>query len=802
MRGAYIGLIRIGSILGAVVLYLATAYSQEGPTRRNLADLLEPPAVAPGLVRDPTESANKVVADGPRRLQGTVIRPETGVQHEDLDSAWTEYNAIIAKADAVALASLKAVFDAAADEGDLDKATRCQATLDEFQLRGTFISAALPASEAKEIASLLKAAHDGLGKRYDALVSRLTQDRLIADAKAARDEWRALQVDAKSAANAPVAANRGQADTGRPEPTNASGTKKDADRDWLGVWVVESPEDQTPAVLVIRPDGTFQMSRRSGTWRTRDSSMLSYSLDDERKGELVQTRNGYVLRESGRPGNPNPSALAAMKVTAHNSAKVLDIDSRAGWTPVLAVEKGDQVRVVALGKWNILPGAPPKDWLCDADGGGTRQSAGEGRGFPLATAREGMLVGSLNGTVAPLGKNARFVAHGQGVLNAICNDAPQFRGDNIGMLTVILWKENAQPAVGTDNRSPMPGRNSGSDPASPPTAAKVIMAALRKSQQPETGPSDAERSLHTAYNNMWEQYEAEVRDVRDSLVEVLSQQFEKATEAGNLDLADVLEKEKRALVETGVCDWPLGTKEEQAWRKQRPTVPIDKEVSAAVKAAVAGTKTALKRLNTGYEVLVVEYTKAKNTARAKELRAEHAALMKQPESGERPSTSASPTSGSGVKDKNLLLLIKDVETYRKHWREYPGGSYFYDHKTNVINAEKIVEVGDFTADIPWQEVAFDIAVERVHFNRFSLIINGKPFQIGPAFNNAQNGVPVRVVYAPAEQMARVFVGNAVAAETNIFDQGWADSLRCEMRGSTGYPTKIRLSNVSIRMPER
>lgn len=149
---------------------------------------------------------------------------------------------------------------------------------------------------------------------------------------------------------------------------------------------------------------------------------------------------------------------------------------------------------------------------------------------------------------------------------------------------------------------------------------------------------------------------------------------------------------------------------------------------------------------------------------------------------------------------NWLLLIKDVESYRRHWEEQRGTAYFYDPKTNIISADGGTQysLGIITAQEVWQEIYFEMGVEKLSFGQCTVIVNGKRFKIGHALKNARNGVPIRILYLPDEQMARLVVGNVVAAQTNVFQKSWNSSLKCEIFGGTsGHPSAIKVRNISI-----
>lgn len=148
----------------------------------------------PCLAQQPGQMpARTAEADaGPKRPAGTVTRPKDGVQHPDLDKAWADYDAAVAKAAEEIRAAIAKQFDAATAKGDLNAAEKWQVISEKFQTSGELPSE----SEKKTVVSVTvatcKKAKDELGKAYDAVVKTLTRDKKIVEAKAVRSEWSAV----------------------------------------------------------------------------------------------------------------------------------------------------------------------------------------------------------------------------------------------------------------------------------------------------------------------------------------------------------------------------------------------------------------------------------------------------------------------------------------------------------------------------------------------------------------------------------------------------------------------------------
>jgi hypothetical protein len=151
------------------------------------------PATLENLVNSPEAQGTPAVPEAtPKRPAGTVVRPQDGVQHPDLDKAWAEYDAVVTKAAEGIKAAITKQFDASTAKGDLDAAEKWQAAMEKFEKAGE-----VPAeTEVKAAVSVAvadyKKAKEALDKAYEAVVKALTVEKNIADAKAARDEARMI----------------------------------------------------------------------------------------------------------------------------------------------------------------------------------------------------------------------------------------------------------------------------------------------------------------------------------------------------------------------------------------------------------------------------------------------------------------------------------------------------------------------------------------------------------------------------------------------------------------------------------
>jgi hypothetical protein len=154
------------------------------------------PATLENLVNSPEAQGTPAVPEaadsGPRRPAGTVARPEGGVQHPDLEKAWAEYDAVVAKTAEGIKAAISKQFDAATAKGDLDRAEKWQAISEKFEKSGELPTETETKAAVSAAVADYKKAREGLTDAYEAAVKALTMEKKIAEAKAARNEWRVL----------------------------------------------------------------------------------------------------------------------------------------------------------------------------------------------------------------------------------------------------------------------------------------------------------------------------------------------------------------------------------------------------------------------------------------------------------------------------------------------------------------------------------------------------------------------------------------------------------------------------------
>jgi hypothetical protein len=143
------------------------------------------------------DATNAADAEGtPARPAGTLARPKEGVQHRDLDKAWAEYDAAVAKAAEGIRAAITKQFDRAAEDGKLELAEKWQAIGAAFEKEGALPKEKETEKEVKNASEAFARASESLKKAYEQAKKTLTMDKKLAEARAAWDEWTGLAAEA------------------------------------------------------------------------------------------------------------------------------------------------------------------------------------------------------------------------------------------------------------------------------------------------------------------------------------------------------------------------------------------------------------------------------------------------------------------------------------------------------------------------------------------------------------------------------------------------------------------------------
>ena len=178
---------RLWVVRFACVLVLgssSTSFGQEPSGPRTLENLLKSDDAEQSAAAAGADVADAV----PKRPSGTVIRAKDGVQHPDLDKAWADYDAAVAKASKGIQAAIAKQFDAAAAKGDLDAADKWQEIGEKFEKAGELPAEKETKTAVSDAIADFKKAHEKLTKAYEDAVKTLTMEKKIADAKAVRNE--------------------------------------------------------------------------------------------------------------------------------------------------------------------------------------------------------------------------------------------------------------------------------------------------------------------------------------------------------------------------------------------------------------------------------------------------------------------------------------------------------------------------------------------------------------------------------------------------------------------------------------
>ena len=132
-----------------------------------------------------------------QRPKGTLVRPENGVGHPDLDMAWDKYDATVADVTGNIRVTITDKFNASTQKRSLDMAEKWQQIGMEFDSKGEIPDAV----ELRPAVVALKKAKNELTKAYEAVEEALTFQQKLADARAVRGESEQLLGDAQKAPN-------------------------------------------------------------------------------------------------------------------------------------------------------------------------------------------------------------------------------------------------------------------------------------------------------------------------------------------------------------------------------------------------------------------------------------------------------------------------------------------------------------------------------------------------------------------------------------------------------------------------
>jgi hypothetical protein len=265
-------------------------FGQEPSGPRTLENLLKSDDAEQSAA--PAE-ANGIDA-GPKRPEGTVSRPKDGVQHPDLDKAWADYDAAVAKAAERIKAAISKQFDAATAKGDLDPAEKWQLALEKFEKAGEVPADTEARAAVNAAVADYNKAKDKLFEAYEDVVKSLTMEKKIAEAKAARNEKATLGKVLEAFIG--VAAGRR---TPKSSKMNEATRRQKILAAFIGSWINDGNRDHQ----LIRADGQYIVNGNpanewSGTW--------TLDMEDPEGPCIVRVANNRTkTRFYLHPENPN-----------------------------------------------------------------------------------------------------------------------------------------------------------------------------------------------------------------------------------------------------------------------------------------------------------------------------------------------------------------------------------------------------------------------------------------------------------------------------------------------------------------
>lgn len=162
-------------------------------------------------------------------------------------------------------------------------------------------------------------------------------------------------------------------------------------------------------------------------------------------------------------------------------------------------------------------------------------------------------------------------------------------------------------------------------PAFAAEPALVVPALARPTATPVE-----EDPLYAKYDSAWVRFDEAVSKATADVIKAIDSQFEKAADAGNLELAEMWSEKKKFFLDTKTLQWPSDGKAKVEWRRTNPQVEFPDDFSETVSSAQQAYAAAVVALKGDYETLVKEYTKARSFERAKRVKEEMAVLDKKP----------------------------------------------------------------------------------------------------------------------------------------------------------------------------
>ena len=231
-------------------------------------------------------------------LQGSLVRPKSGEKHPDLDQAWDDYGSAIDSAHAQIRTAITKQFDAATAEGDLDAAEKWQTALSTFDSSGAVPSDPAIKTPARDADTNARKAREQLTEAYDALVKSLTREKNVKQAKAVRDEMRAIAASSQRAAPEPAPnGNRKEAQMRPAPPQDAVAAKKEVKADETMVYEEAAAECKR---LVEQQRAELAKQYSAALWGLKEQFQQIGELD-----KAIATDNELKRSTNGEPLTPD-----------------------------------------------------------------------------------------------------------------------------------------------------------------------------------------------------------------------------------------------------------------------------------------------------------------------------------------------------------------------------------------------------------------------------------------------------------------------------------------------------------------
>ena len=148
-------------------------------------------------------------------------------------------------------------------------------------------------------------------------------------------------------------------------------------------------------------------------------------------------------------------------------------------------------------------------------------------------------------------------------------------------------------------------------------------------------------------------------------------------------------------------------------------------------------------------------------------------------------------------------LVSDMNQFRTHWKSGDNrGNCYFDADAKSIVIDSPYDLGTVVSHANWTEFRFTVAIDRLSFGNFDLLINNLTLKIGSALSAPSAPVVVSVKFYADKSLAVARVGDRIASRATVLNDKWGGTLSCKFNSGGGQNAKIRLSDLRVRMSQK